>query len=410
MGNGKFTNTTQNDNLTTLVNGLQEIIKNPHYKWSNQAPTLVTYFNQNTEMSTLDEGSKLQYSAMGENSPTYYNKIENFYLYGIERIQLQIDNGEFGAESSAIEGDAVILPNTITPYPGDYFKINYIKEDMLFRVTTVTTDTLEDGANIYKISYNVDSSKPHDDDLNIKDSYNMILNNVGTRFNPIIRSEKYDLIEKLDAINLSLKKYYDALFFSQRVQSFIFLHNGLHFYDPAMVEFLKRTDLFSGSDYYIYVTHQLPVNPTFVLDYKKTFLHCLEKMDFKYIDHYKYNAIGRCITSDTTIFASRAEDYFKVDFNYDIVEAQMFGELPCFDSEFIEKIKDKTLFDNEDPKSIYNVILKFINGIDISQEDLDNLLYMDYNNNVTLFYAIPCIIFCIEYYEKQLLLNNEEKR
>lgn len=405
---GRFTNTTQNDNLTTLVNGLQEIIKNPHYKWNNQTPTLTTYFNQNTEMSTLDQGSKLQYSAMGENSPTYYNKIENFYVYGIERVQLQIDNGEFGAESSSIEGEAIILPNTITPYPGDYFKINYIKEDMLFRVTSVTTDTLEDGANIYKISYNVDSSQSHDSDLNIKDSYNMILNNVGTKFNPIIRSEKYNLIEKLDSLNVSLKKYYKALFFSERVQTFIFLHNGLHFYDPAIIEFIMRNDLFSGDDCFVYITHQLPLQQTFILSYEKTFLHCLEESDFEFIDRYRYNAVGRCITSDTTIFATRVEDYYEVDFNYNLVESQMFGILPCFDSEFINHLKNKTLFDNDDDKCIYNTIIKFVHGMDISQGDLDDLIHMDYNNNITLFYAIPCIIYCIEYYEKQLVMNEEK--
>ena len=86
----------------------------------------------------------------------------------------------------------------------------------------------------------------------------------------------------------------------------------------------------------------------------------------------------------------------------------MFGILPCFDSEFINRLKNKTLFDNDDDKCIYNTIIKFVHGMDISQGDLDDLIHMDYNNNITLFYAIPCIIYCIEYYEKQLVMNEEK--
>ena len=404
---GKFTNTTHSDNINKLVDGLQNVIKNPYYKWNTQSPTITTYFNQNVEMSTLDEASKLQYSPMGEDSPTYYNEIKNFYIYGLERIQLQVDNGDFGAESDTIEGEAIILPNTITPYPGDYFKINYIKENMMFRVISVTPDTLEDGANIYKISYKVDSSLDHDEDINVKDSYNMILNNVGTKFNPIIRSEKYDLIEELDNFLVSLKNYYKSLFYSERVQSFVFIHNGLHFYDPSMVEFLSKNGLMEGDDEYVYITHQLPMPSTFPLQYKKTFFRCLEKMDFKNLSRYKFNAIARAILSDTSIFGSRPEDYFQVDFDYNVTETQLFGVLPCFNDEFVTNLIDGELFDNNTKLSVYNLIIKFVHGIDVAQSDLDALDNLDLNNNITLFYAIPCIIFCIEAYIKGLLADKK---
>lgn len=405
---GKFINTTHSDNINNLVTGLQEIIKNPHYMWNNQSPTPVTYFNQNTEMSTLDQASKLQYSPLGEDSPTYYNKIENFLIYGLERVQLQIDNGEFGAESDTIEGEAIVLPNTITPYPGDYFKINYIKENMMFRVIAVNPDTLEDGANIYKISYKVDSSLDHDKDINVKDSYNMILNNIGTKFNPIIRSEKYDLIKELENFLYSMKEYYKSLFYSDRVQTFIFVHNGVHFYDPCMVEFLKRNKLMEGGDEYIYITHQLPVPATFSIEYKKTIFRCLEKGDLEHVLDYRYNAIARIINNQTSIFYTRAEDYYKIDYEYNTAESQLFGILPCFSDDFIEKLHTGELFDYNDPKAIYNIIIKTATDTNICQRDIEVIDNIDLNNNITLFYAIPCVIFCIEAFIKQLMLNNNE--
>lgn len=403
---GKFINTTHSDNINQLVNGLQNIIKNPYYKWNNQSPTVVTYYNQNTEMSTLDEGSKLQYSALGDDSPTYYNEIKDFYLYGIERATLQVDNGEFGTESDTIEGEAIILPNTITPYPGDYFKINYIKENMLFRVTSVTPDTLEDGANIWKVSYKIDSSLDHDKDLNIKDSYNMILNNTGTKFNSIIRSEKFDLIKELENNLICLKEYYKNIFYSDRVQSFIFIHNTKHFYDPNMIEFIIRNGLMDGGENFIFVSHILPLPSTFSIDYKNTFFRYLEKFDFDNLYKYRYNAIGRIIDNDTTIFSTRPEEYFSIDFNYNTVETSLFGVLPCFHDDFIVHLSQSKIFENDDPLAVYNIIIKLANKINITQNDLDVLDNIELNNNITLFYSIPCIIFCIEAFIKQLMIDD----
>ena len=120
---GKFINTEHRDNIDSLVVGLKDIMKNPYYKWSDKSGTAVIYFNQNKEATTLDESSKLYYADMGLNSPIKYNMIEDMMLYGIEQIAISMDNGDFGAQANDIDGEAIVLPNTIIPYVGDYFKI-----------------------------------------------------------------------------------------------------------------------------------------------------------------------------------------------------------------------------------------------------------------------------------------------
>ena len=45
--------------------------------------------------------------------------------------------GDFGLESSEVTGEAVILPNTIIPYVGDYFRLYQIDKPYLFSVTKV---------------------------------------------------------------------------------------------------------------------------------------------------------------------------------------------------------------------------------------------------------------------------------
>ena len=149
----KFINTKQKVVLQSLVDGFKEKLNNPYYIHMDKKPNVTCYYNQNIHASTLDEGSKLQYSPLGSDSPTKYNMIKDFYLYGIERIYTDYENGEWGLESSSIEGDAIILPNTIVPIANDYFTIDYLDQKLLFKVTSVTADTIENGANFYKIQY-----------------------------------------------------------------------------------------------------------------------------------------------------------------------------------------------------------------------------------------------------------------
>ena len=156
---GKFINTEHKESIDTLVTGVKDILKNPYYRWNDKSGTPVTYFNQNTEKSTLDTSTKLYYQDVGLASPIYYNIIKDFMLYGIEQIAIQMVNDEFGPEASEISGEAIILPNTITPYVGDYFNIDYTEEKLLFKINDVSPDTLENGSNIYKVQYKLESAR-----------------------------------------------------------------------------------------------------------------------------------------------------------------------------------------------------------------------------------------------------------
>ncbi len=403
---GKFVNTTHKETIDTLIYGLQDIIKNPYYKWQNKTPTPVTYFNHNVEKSTLDEGSKLEQIGYGHNSPTVYNKINGFYIYGLETVQVQIENGEFGAQASPITGEGVILPNTITPYQGDYFIIDYTKDDIVFQVTGVSHDTLENGANIYKITYELDTIDVKDLELNIGDSYQMMINNEGTKFNTIIRSESYEFIKKLDSVRSYLKDHFIELFYSSRIQSFSFLFNMRRFYDPYMIEFLINNKILDDVEDFIYVSHQLPLNQSFGIDYSRSIFKCFEDEDFKNIAMYQYKAIGRFIDSPTSIFGNRPEQYWKVDFKFTDLEGNMFGILPCFKDEFIPSIIEDELFDDEN--SIYNIIIKFIHNHSLTDEDIDQLKYLEYMNNPILFYTIPLIIFCLDRIISRLMIKNDK--
>lgn len=401
---GKFINTTHSDTVKTLVNNAKDIIKNPYYIHAGSLPTITTYFNINKEMSTLDEGFKGIMSDVGKDSPLWYNVIEEFYIFTSEQMQIQMDHGEFGAESSEISGEATLLPNTIIPYVGDYFKIDYLEENLMFRVTGASPDTLENGANAYKIQFTLESGKTTERDFNLKDRYTMITNNIGTGFNAVLHNKKVDLIKELENYLYRLRVYFSNIFYNDRVQAFVYLYKGMRFYDPYMTQFIMDNNILIGGDEYIYVTHQTPLRSYFPIEYDRTFFRCLEKKDYKHIRKYDYNAISRYIDSiDTSIFSTRQEDYLEVEFRYDNPHRSFYGIIPCFPDELIEHIESKELFDDEN--SIYNIIIKYMLDMDIESRDFE-FMDFDIHNNVKIFYSVPCIIYCIESFIKRMMIEN----
>ena len=190
---GKFINQQQKMTIDTLTDNVKTILNNPYYMYEDKKAATADYWNINNTKSTLDEATRTKYAELGPNNPLRFNLIKNFYLYGIERISLDYDMGDFGLESSEITGEAVILPNTIIPYVGDYFRLYQIDKPYLFSVTKVDENTLDTGAILYKIQYKLKYMDLHGIDKQTVEEYNMVANNVGTNFKAVIQSSLYDL-------------------------------------------------------------------------------------------------------------------------------------------------------------------------------------------------------------------------
>lgn len=394
---GKFINTDKKVVIDSLVEGFKERLKNPYYIYQDKQPTVVTYYSRNFEKSTLDAHTKLEYAPLGDESPTLYNKINNFLIYGIEKITLSIELGEWGLESSSIEDEAIILPNTIEPVPGDYFLINYLDKDYLFRINDATPDTLENGANFFKVTYKFDQIDNRlEDSDQVAETYNMIINNIGTRFSTIIKSDDYDFINVAEDILTQLKNYYVSLFYNSRVQTFTFLYNNRRFYDPFLIEFLIRNKLMSGSENYIYISHQTSVPMTMAIDYNRTFFRNVE-LKSRNIGE-KIVSTATLITDPLSIFNNRIEDYYEIKYTSNF---NMLEYINNIDPILINAIKNNEYIQNGN--LYYNIIIKYFNNKEINSSDIEILEETDYQSNIALFYCIPIIIFIIESIIKDLL-------
>lgn len=392
---GRFSNTTYKNTVESIVHSVKETLNNPYYLWANKSPTIVDYYNINLKASTLDEGSLVEYNDYGEDSPIKYNLVKDFVLYGIDQIQTALNNDEYGLQADTISGEAYILPNTIKPCSGDYFRINYMKEKLLFSVIEVSFDTMDNGNNMYKITYELSPDPKVELDRCIFDTYKFIVQNIGTDFNCIIKDTIMDQIDILDNTVEALKEYFVTLFYNERVQTFIFSFLEHNFYDPYMIEFIIRNNIinYDGSDF-VYIGHQTQLKPMFPINYKRTLFYALETKDLKGIRKYVNKAKGTAITNRMTTFYNRPEVYFEID--YEPITKD-WGIIPTFFDELYEHIESaKPFIDMEDGNfNVYNIIIKYFNDLPITKDDLDVLDHFYVQDHHMLFYAIPAIIFCL---------------
>lgn len=404
-----FSNTSYSETVSSLLGDMNSFVKNDYYKFSDKPPTPVEYFHVNKHASTLDEGSQLAFSDIGKDSPFRFNLIHGFMLYGIDTpISLSYQSDEYGLESAPIEGEAYVLPNTITPYPNDIFFITYLKETVIFIVTEVSPDTLNDGSNMWRINYRSKSTYNQKIEYLYKQvvaEYNFFIDNIGTDYNCILKSDVVDFVKLVDEKIKVLKSYFKRLFYNKRVQTFTFKYLEQNFYDPYMIEFLRRNNVLEGDDEYIYVSHQTQLDTLFPMLYNKTIFRCLETKDYSHIRSYVHRGVGKLITGGYNIFYNRLEDYWEIYYDYNPAY-EALKKIPCFMDEFISHVEDGELL--EVNITFYNIIIKYLYGDTIDIFDIDEIDKIEYQPNSILFYALPCIIYCLENSMKELIRIKEE--
>ena len=391
---GKFINTDQKVMLNMSTDNMKSLINNPYYLFSDKKGSLCTYYNLNTTKTTLDEATGGNYSLVGPNSPFRFNKINDAVIYGVTRVDIDFDVTEVGLSAGEISQEAYILPNTWIPYPGDFFTLNQLGEQYVFKVTSVGQNFLDTEATMYKITYVLEYS----DNVNIKEikkqvtkEYNMILTNQGTNFNAILESSVYELISKMEEYTVKLKDYFYMIFYNQKVQSFTFMyHNCMRVYDPYLIEFIIRNNILKGATEYVNVSQQMFLPSTFGIDYDKTIFSCIEEKDIN--SRVRINHVGNLLLCNQklSLLYAYPEDYYYMEYaklatlHYSI---NIFGDL-----DLIYNIRNNIKTGN----ILVDILIKFFNDENITSDDLLMLKNIDYCDNIELFYGIPIAIFCLE--------------
>lgn len=391
---GKFINTDMKVTVDNLTQGIIHRLDSPFYKFTDKHPTVTTFLNVSKEKTTLDQGSKQAYAINGSDSPIRYNLIKNLMLYGLEKIQTDLDVGDFGIEANSIEGEAIVPPNTIIPYVDSFFMINYVTDYYIFRVTRVTTDTLEDGANFYKMSYMLDDTgkdRWEEKLTRVHKVFNMVANNIGTQYKSVIQDEEYQFVERMEEVTNTLKRYYKSLFFKNSLQTFIFSYQDSYFYDPETIEFIIRNGIMKGEEY-TYIDQATSLPDTFCLDYDQSIFKNVEtgNKDFRLRRYY-----GIVCDDPMSLLTTRMEDYYIITSNMHLNLGVMAEPIQIIPNELIGCICKNETYVKE--KEFYNIIGNYFNDKKpLTDKMIDSLESINYCDSAELHRCIPILIYIIE--------------
>lgn len=374
--------------VNALIDSYKSKLDSPYNIYLDRPPVPVTWYNQSKEHTSMDEATREVYAYVGADSPIRYNKIKEAVIYGLPVANINWTVGDFGLTSDEISGDTVVLPDTWVPYPNDYFSVDHLNKDMLFKVTNVTENTFPNGANFYKVEFTYEHLTSDEINKQVVQEFRMVLDNVGTEYKSIIKEDIYATAEKLDSIILNLQTYYIQSFFKDSLQTFVYSYDGSYFYDPYMVEFLKRNSILRNSGGFIYIQHALPMLQTFTLDYAKSVFRRLEQKDLS--TSFYNRGIGKLIENPTTIFYYRTTEYYEVTYS----NIQFAKSLDIMDGVLIDRIRNNDT--SYTGTELYkNIIVKYFNDGAFSYEELKSLESMDILDNKECFYYIPMVIYIL---------------
>lgn len=377
---------------TVIPSSVKTLLNNPYYLFNDKTASIATYYNLNTTMTTLDEATRDNYGELTANSPLRFNKVTGFYLYGISKIEPSLEINEYGLEGDNIDGECVILPNTIIPYPGDVFTLNQLGDKYLFKITHVNPNTLETGSIMYKANYVLCGS---DGLQSIEDKvvkrYKFIYSNMGTNVACLIEDETYSELSEIQEISTMLKDYYIQLFYDARVQTICYYRDsaGFKVHDPYLLEFLIRNDILSGSTEYIYLDHQLFLPNTFGVDYARTIFSTIDHKDIKkHIGTFIGNLL--LVTQKLSLLYAYPQDYYYMEY---VRTNNKFYLIDIFeDPDFGNKIISNTKTGNV----MKDILIGFFNESKVTAEQLEALKHIDYMNNAELYYLIPITIYILD--------------
>lgn len=397
--NQNLRQTSLNENPVQMIveSNVQRLIENSSGAFSvhiEGAPSFVTYYHREIDKSTEDRGLENVEKDLGHHSPIKYSKIYNFALFGIGQLSADLNTSE-GLEISSYGGEAIILPKTIEPLPGDYFSFSFIGKEYLFRIDDVVFDQIK--ANpMYRVNYSLNRKMIEEDfKESISGEFDFLYKNVGTSDKPIISRRAnltitlaYDIYEEL--IKKYIKYYYDP-----KLNCFILKMSGMNIYNPYLTKFVIDNNLIKfRREFYnsYYFEEILPRNVEFFENYNKSPYFLLDIRDSR---------IASKITKNKMIFSiiSLIENPFYVNGEtcYEVFVANNDDEdgITIWSQELLDHIASNTPFNRSLTKySIDNMFIDHLNGKDIL-EDVTNLQTInckDWLPDIYSYINIPFIL------------------
>ena len=368
----------------------------PLSRFIDKTPTFTTYFHIADDASTTSEGFNSIDDYLGDSSPIRYRRIENFPLYGLDQILLQIEDTDQGLDRS-YEGEATLINSTITPCQNDMFMIPSLKDFYIFKVITVNSDHIMSD-NYYRVGFSlqyIDREKATWLNKQTVEKYNCVLENIGTEKKCLIRSDIYDKIGKLEEMYTSMVDIYISVFYNERYNCFLGEQDGpcTLLYDPFQVEFMLRHDLMNQKNRLdVIVPTEHFTDSKRRLKYERSIYRFFERRDVSLISNFKYNTF-QGVNNPETAFAHYVDNTV---FIVDIPQSKYIPDCAnqIFSDDFVAAVKV-----NGPVETRYGKLLKdYIRNDEMTIDDvpldlMEELLSL--NADIEIFFLVPIMLYII---------------
>lgn len=263
-------------------------------------PVLVTWWNMNDSISTVDNGTGTVDALLGKESPFRYNKIEGLPAYGImqdlKNIEMAMDDN--GMMDMQLEIEPILLPNTIIPGPYDYMEYKFSNgRNIFFMVNNVQINSLMSNG-YYKVPMHLVDIDSKDypngiEEITVK-TMKVKLDNIGSNEKCVISDKVFDDISEIENIVKQAVSDYIDTFFVRRYNSFIFSGYGGNesniIYDPYLTKFITNNSLLDAYDELLQPII-MEQDENFRSEYNKTFFRAVELRDKQKIKPLSYEKV-----------------------------------------------------------------------------------------------------------------------
>jgi hypothetical protein len=365
------------------------------------SPNFVTYYSKDVQASTEDMGLGAVLEIIGSESPIKFHKIQNFPLYNMDEINPTLELSEDSALQTDAESTAIILPNTIKPLPNDYFMVNYLNKEHLFRITNVETNNIHNKV-YYKISFYLTSSGTDIlEERQVTDTYKVVYENLGKEAKSVIKESDFLLLNNMDDVYSKLRDFYVKFFYNKEYNTFLF---NDRLYDNLLMKFIANNSLFIKTRTFL---KNIKIEPLLKEDMEQFFMYessiysALEKRDIDELVNLFY--VPRVVTDKTSIFALFRNRYEVNEMDYTIDES--LNPYPIVDSNFVDKIQNRELYDSTDGHEfqIKNFVIQFLNNTLIKEDLVSYIINKNPRMSLSNYILIPCVLFIIKEIENDIL-------
>lgn len=398
---------TSNDIVTNSMQLLDNVLSSNFtaFLQGQGTPVLVTYYNLNDNVSTTDTGTYTVDDVLGEDSPLRYNKIENFPVYGLKEIILEIEQGEGDVLDTNFDTELIILPNSIKPTEFDFFVYTFKNgRNITFRVNNLQLGTIRNN-DYYKISVHLKDIDSQDtmNDLNSQtvQTFKTNLDTIGTNDKCLIENTTFDKMDRIKKIINHITGQYVDMFYSKRFNSVI-LQGGLEgefiLYDPFLTQFLINTSVLDNDRDYIVLVNFDGRNDI-RRDYNSTLFRSIETKNISNLADLRMSPIGFRNVDTNPFSYNGIGNVFTIEIYNNDVE---YAGNDYMNYDFIRKIKN---IDPEEPveiSDIENIIFKYLTSDNdiaiINDDDLNTLSNYIFDYSDYSFRIVPIVLFICNWY------------